>query len=130
MDSTLHLAVRAIKVIEGITVDTDNLNISSTDPAYIGRARRFCKGTWVKPLGEGGCPMEWATIQYRPSMAGNVIYLLCFLALFGGQLWYGIRHKTWGYMGAVATGIFGEVIGYIGRIMLNMNPFIMNNFLV
>jgi hypothetical protein len=102
-------------------VDPDNINVTSTDPAYIGPARKYCK------IGE--CPIEWATIQYRPTIPGNVIYLLCFLVLLGGQIFYGVRKKTWTYMGAVSAGVLLEIIGYIGRIMLNQNPFIMNNFL-
>lgn len=102
-------------------VDPDNINTNSTDPAYIGPARKYCE--------IGKCPIEWATIQYRPTIPGNVIYLLCFLVLLGGQLFYGIRKKTWTYMGAVSAGVLLEIVGYIGRIMLNQNPFIMNNFL-
>ena len=102
-------------------IDRDNINITSTDPKYIGMARKYCK------IDE--CPIEWATIKYRPNMAGNVIYLLFFLVLMGGQIFYGVRKKTWAYMVAVSLGILLEIVGYIGRIMLNMNPFIMNNFL-
>jgi hypothetical protein len=118
---SLYLFAREIVKVDGIEIDTENLNITSTDPAYIGRARKYCN--------LDKCPMGWATIEYRPNMAGNVIYLLFFLVLLGGQLWYGIRKKTWTYMAAVCLGILLEIIGYIGRIMLNMNPFIMNNFL-
>jgi hypothetical protein len=87
-------------------------------------ARKYCKIDSVP-----ACPIEWATIKYRPTMAGNIIYLLCFLAIFGGQLFYGIRKKTWTYLGTMTVGLLLEIIGYIGRVMLNKNPFIMNNFL-
>lgn len=103
-------------------IDRDNIDITSTNATYIAMARKYCK--------VGTCPVEWATIQYRPTMPGNIIYLLCFLVLLGGQLFYGIRNKTWSYMSTVSTGILLEIIGYIGRLMLHQNPFIMNNFLV
>jgi hypothetical protein len=51
-------------------------------------------------------------------------------ALLLRPMWYGIRSKTWSFMGTMCFGLLGEIVGYIGRIMLNLNPFIMNNFLV
>jgi hypothetical protein len=114
------LVVRA--ALDNNGIDRDNIDTSSTNATYIAMARKYCK--------VGECPVEWATIQYRPTMAGNIVYLLFFLALLGGQLFYGIRNKTWSYMGAVSTGVLLEIIGYIGRLMLHQNPFIMNNFLV
>jgi hypothetical protein len=105
-------------------IDPDNIDVTSKDPLYAAKARKYCKIDRVPP-----CPIEWATIKYRPSMAGNVIYLLCFVALLAAQIFYGTRKKTWTYLGALSVGLLLEIIGYIGRLMLNMNPFIMNNFL-
>ncbi|KAJ4366980.1 hypothetical protein N0V83_007510 [Neocucurbitaria cava] len=119
MDTILHLAVRAL---DQNGIDPNNLDVNTTDPLKIAMSRKYCK--------VGKCPESWQTIAYRPTIPGNVIYMLCFFALFGGQMWFGIRNKTWTYMGTMCVGIFGEIIGYIGRIMLNVNPFIMNNFLV
>ncbi|KAF2868427.1 RTA1 like protein-domain-containing protein [Massariosphaeria phaeospora] len=103
-------------------IDPDNIDTKTKDPLVIAMSRRYCKIDM--------CPIEWATIKYRPSIPGNVIYLLCFLALLGAQIFYGSRKKTWTYMSVIAMGLLGESIGYIGRIMLNLNPFIMNNFLL
>ena len=119
MDSLLHLAIRAL---DQNSIDPNNIDVNTTDPIKIAVSRKYCK--------VGKCPEAWQTIKYRPTIAGNVIYMLLFFVLFGGQLFYGIRGKTWTYMSALLIGIFGEIIGYIGRIMLNLNPFIMNNFLV
>lgn len=119
MDVALH-ALLARKIDQN-GVNTTNLDLTTTNRTLIAMQRKYCK------IGE--CPIEWATIQYRPTIAGNVIYLLCFLALLGVQLFYGIRKKTWTYLGAVSVGLLLEITGYIGRIMLNQNPFIMNNFL-
>ncbi|KAI4945699.1 hypothetical protein J4E91_007610 [Alternaria rosae] len=63
-------------------------------------------------------------------MGGNVVYMLFCLALFGGQLWYGVRNKTWSFAGTMCAGALGEAVGYVGRMTLNMNPSSMNNFLV
>lgn len=103
-------------------IDPDNIDVKSTNATYIAMARRYCKVDM--------CPQEWATLQYRPSIAGNAIYGILFAILLAGQLFYGIRKKTWTYMAALSIGIFGEIVGYIGRIMLNKNPFLMDNFLV
>lgn len=120
-DLALSLVARAEPDRNGI--DKDNLNFTTTNATLIGMQRKYCTLT-------NGCPIEWATIKYRPSIAGNVIYMLCFFVLFAAQMFYGIRKKTWTYMGALLVGIFAEIIGYVGRIMLNKNPFIMNNFLI
>lgn len=106
----------------GFELDPNNIDTNSTNPLYIAMIRKYCK--------VGKCPAWWATIKYRPTIAGNVIYLLCFIVLLGAQIFYGSRKKTWTYMGVLCTGLLLEFIGYIGRIMLNQNPFIMNNFLV
>jgi hypothetical protein len=119
MDTLFHLVARAV---DENGIDPNNIDVNTTDPRKIAMSRRYCT--------VGHCPESWQTIDYRPNIAGNVIYMLCFLALLGGQMWYGIRGKTWTFMGTMCTGLLGEFIGYIGRIMLNLNPFIMNNFLV
>ena len=76
------------------------------------------------------CPVERGIIRYQPTIAGNSIYGVCFILLLLTQLYFGIRKKTWTYMSAVCLGVFGEIVGYGGRLMLNKNPFEMNNFLV
>lgn len=116
-----HLATR---YIDKFGIDTENIDVTSRDPPYAMRARIYCYVGHDPP-----CPMEWATIKYRPSMAGNVIYLLLFIALLGGQLFFGIRKKTWTYLGTISAGILGEMAGYIARLMLNHNPWSMDLFL-
>ncbi|KAF2175307.1 RTA1-domain-containing protein [Zopfia rhizophila CBS 207.26] len=103
-------------------IDPDNLNLTTTDPRLIQMQKKYCKIDL--------CPIEWATMHYRPIIPGNAAYAGCLAALLAAQLFYGIRKKTWSYMGAVSMGVLGEIVGYIGRIMLNRNPFLMNNFLI
>ena len=118
-DALFHLIARAVDVID---IDPDNIDIHTTDPLKIAMSKKYCK--------VGKCPEAWQTMKYRPNIPGNVIYMLCFFVLFAGQLWFGVRSKTWSFMGTMCAGILGEIVGYIGRIMINLNPFIMNNFLV
>lgn len=119
MASTFQMVPRGL---DRNGIDPDNIDITTTDPLKIAMSRIYCK--------VGTCPEAWQVIEYRPNMAGNVIYMLCFVALLSGQLWFGIRHKTWAYMSTMCLGILGEIAGYVGRIMLNLNPFSMDNFLL
>jgi len=117
--SIINLIARAV---DKNGIDPDNLNTTTTDPMLIGMQRKYCK--------PGKCPAEWAIIDYQPTFAGNTVYGLCFLVLLAPQLWFGIRYKTWTYMTAVCLGLIGEVVGYIGRLMLSKNNFPLNNFLM
>lgn len=78
----------------------------------------------------GVCPPEFQLVQYLPSVGGNLVYMCCFIALLIPQVWFGIRHKTWTFLGSMFMGLVLEILGYAGRLMLHTNPFIMNNFLV
>jgi len=119
MATILHLIVSAV---DENGIDPDNIDINSTDPLKIAISRRYCK--------VGKCPESWQVIEYRPNIEANIIYMLIFLILLGGQLWFGIQNKTWSFMETMCADILGEAIGYIGRVMLNLNLFSMNNFLV
>jgi hypothetical protein len=116
----LSLIARAAGEIE---VDPNNLNLTTKDPLLIKAQRKVCTLALK-------CPIEWATMHYLPNFAGNTVYLACFAILLVGQLWFGFRHKTWKYMGAVSLGIIGEIVGYFGRLLYNKNPFPLKNFLM
>lgn len=118
MDTVFNLIARAV---DENGIDPNHINVNSTDPLEIAMSVRYCK--------VGICPESWQTIEYQPNMPGNIIYMVCFFLLFCAQMWFGIRHKTWTYLGTMCTGIVGEIAGYVGRVMLNMNPFLMDNFL-
>ncbi|KAF2128512.1 RTA1-domain-containing protein [Dothidotthia symphoricarpi CBS 119687] len=120
MDTLLYQLIA--RAVDENGIDPNNIDVNTTDPMKIAMSLKYCK--------VGKCPEAWQKIEYQPNIPGNVIYMLCFLALAGGQVWYGVRNKTWSYMGTMVAGILGEMVGYIGRIMLSLNPFIMNNFLI
>jgi hypothetical protein len=71
-----------------------------------------------------------ASFSYLPSLPGNAIYAAIFVIYIVAQLCLGIKHKTWGYMVAMVTGLVLEVIGYVGRVMLHNSPFNNNDFLI
>lgn len=69
------------------------------------------------------CPVEGTIYGYFPSLGANAFFagffgLCCIL-----QIIFGIKFKTWTYMIAIALGCAGELVGYIGRLMMNNNPY-------
>ncbi|PMD32729.1 RTA1-domain-containing protein [Hyaloscypha variabilis F] len=69
------------------------------------------------------CDLTLAAFDYRASLPGNALYAAIFGIYLLLNIYLGIRHKTWGYMVAMTVGLCGEIIGYIGRILLWKNPF-------
>jgi len=67
--------------------------------------------------------------SYAPNLGANVFFAVIFALCLVAQLFFGIKHKTWGYMTAMILGLLLEIIGYVGRIMLHNNPFNNDAFL-
>jgi len=76
------------------------------------------------------CPLVLGQVEYIPTLAGNALYAAIFGILLVAQLFFGIRYKTWGFMGGMLGGVLLELIGYIARIQLHDNPFKNNPFLM
>lgn len=77
---------------------------------------------WCESVGPQ-CPVEGTVYGYYPSLGWNAFFAASFGLAFLLQVIFGIRHKTWTYMIGVGLGCLGEVIGYIGRIMMHNNPY-------
>ncbi len=73
---------------------------------------------------------EYGQIQYIPTLAGNALYCGIFGLGLVLQLLLGIRYKTWGYLAGMSCGISLEIVGYVGRLMLNNNIFDKNSFII
>ena len=69
------------------------------------------------------CDLTLAHFDYIPNLAGNALYTAIFGLYIFANIYLGFRHRTWGYMAAMFLGLTGEVVGYIGRILLWQNPF-------
>jgi hypothetical protein len=69
------------------------------------------------------CPVEGTIYGYTPNLIANAFFAGFFGLALLIQLYFGIRYKTWTYMIAVGLGCLAECIGYIGRVMLNSNPY-------
>lgn len=52
-------------------------------------------------------------------LAGNVTFLTLFAILLPPQLWFGYRHKTWGFTFGMICGLVLEVIGYVARVQMH-----------
>lgn len=69
------------------------------------------------------CPVEGTLYGYEPSLAANAFFAAIFGLCMVLQFIFGFKYRTWTYMIGVGVGCLGEMIGYIGRIMLHNNPY-------
>ena len=77
------------------------------------------------------CPVEtWGQVRYVPSLAGNAFYIAIHALGLCIQLWLGIRYRTWGYLVAMIGGTGLEIVGYAGRILLHIDDYNNNNFII
>ncbi|RSL51444.1 hypothetical protein CEP54_011403 [Fusarium duplospermum] len=76
------------------------------------------------------CSVEdWGYVRYRPTVAGNAVFLAVMAVLAIAQVYLGIRHKTRIFMITMCLGLVTETVGYISRVLLNGNPFSRDYFL-
>ncbi|KAI9373440.1 RTA1 like protein-domain-containing protein [Aspergillus egyptiacus] len=68
------------------------------------------------------CPVEATTYAYYPNLGGNIFFAVFFGVLGVLQTGVGIYYRAWTIMVALAGGGFMELAGYIGRILMNENP--------
>ncbi|KAI1056330.1 hypothetical protein NW752_000961 [Fusarium irregulare] len=65
------------------------------------------------------CPASDGFYTYSPSVGGNAVLLTVFALLALVALYFGVRSKTYLFSLALTTGLFLEVLGFIGRILLH-----------
>ncbi|KAJ6080499.1 hypothetical protein N7467_010252 [Penicillium canescens] len=68
------------------------------------------------------CPVEATTYGYYPNFGGNVFFTVFFGILGLCQTGLGIYYRTWTFLTALLIGTFMEMAGYIGRVLMNDNP--------
>jgi hypothetical protein len=68
------------------------------------------------------CPVEGTIYGYRPDLAANAFFAAFFGIAMIIQLIFGIKYRTWTYMTAIGLGCLAECVGYIGRVIMNDNP--------
>lgn len=69
------------------------------------------------------CPLSLAEVHYVPTLAGNALYIAIFSLLLPFQVFYGVRYRTWGFLGCLIGGLIFEILGYVARVQLHYNPF-------
>jgi hypothetical protein len=68
------------------------------------------------------CPVTGTLYGYYPNLYANAFFAALFGLLLLAQLIIGTWTRTWTFMLAVGLGIFGEMAGYIGRLIMHQNP--------
>ncbi|KAH7070307.1 RTA1 like protein-domain-containing protein [Paraphoma chrysanthemicola] len=68
------------------------------------------------------CPVEATIYGYYPFLPANAFFAGFFGLAALIHIFYGIRYKTWSYMFAISLGCIAECVGYVGRVMMNNNP--------
>jgi hypothetical protein len=68
------------------------------------------------------CPVSATLYGYYPNLGANAFFAALFGLLLVAQLIIGTWTRTWTFMLAVGLGIFGEMTGYIGRLIMHQNP--------
>ena len=68
------------------------------------------------------CPVEATIYGYYPNLGANAFFCAYFATLTIVNLILAFRYKTWVFGRFVGIGCLGEMIGYIGRIIMNSNP--------
>ncbi|KAK8063207.1 hypothetical protein PG996_007859 [Apiospora saccharicola] len=76
------------------------------------------------------CCLEQGRMDYLPSLPGNVLYAVLFGLILLPNAFFTVRARTWSFGVWMSLGLIGEIVGYIGRIMLHQNIFSFNGFLV
>jgi hypothetical protein len=80
---------------------------------------------WCAEVSEE-CPVEGTLYGYYPNLGANAFFAAIFGVCLLVQLVLGIKYRTWTYMVALGFGCLGEVIGYVGRLMMHNNPYAEN----
>ncbi|KAF9699448.1 hypothetical protein EKO04_002093 [Ascochyta lentis] len=69
------------------------------------------------------CPVEGTIYGYYPSIGWNSAFAGFFGLALLINVFLGIRYRTWSFAIAMSLGCIGELVGYIGRIIMWNNPF-------
>jgi hypothetical protein len=74
------------------------------------------------------CPVSGTTYGYYPNLGGNIFFACLFGTLFIPSVALGVRSRLWSYTVALSVGLLMEMAGYVGRILMNKNPWDDNAF--
>ncbi|KAF2489266.1 RTA1-domain-containing protein [Lophium mytilinum] len=80
-------------------------------------------GTVLKDCTKDTCPVSYSVYGYNPSLAANALFCALFSISFLLHVFQGVKWKSWSFLVAMAIGVFGEAVGYGGRIMMHNDVF-------
>lgn len=68
------------------------------------------------------CPVELSIYGYRASLPFSITIISLYAIVAVVQSFLGWRYKTWSYLASMMLGCICEILGYVGRILLWVNP--------
>jgi hypothetical protein len=75
-------------------------------------------------------PLIYAFLMYEPTLAGNALFLSIFSLLLPIQIFLVLHYRTSGILVATFPDLSMEIIGYVGRVRMHINPFLKQDFLM
>ena len=68
------------------------------------------------------CPVEYTIYGYYPNLGVNAFFCAFFAIFTTINLFLTLRFKTFFFGYLIVPGCAGEMVGYIGRIIMHSNP--------
>lgn len=68
------------------------------------------------------CPVEETIYGYYPNLGASVFFTVFFGIFAIINIFLGVRYRAWTFLIAMSVGCGGEALGYVGRILLEDNP--------
>lgn len=62
---------------------------------------------------------RFAIMDVSYNLEGNAFFIAAYGALLLPQIYFGIRHRTWGFLFGMFAGGLLEVIGYVARVQMH-----------
>lgn len=74
------------------------------------------------------CPVVATTYGYRPVLSANILLLVIFGLTTIAQVVLGLKFRLRAFLAVTTIGCLLEALGYVGRIMMNSNPWSPSGF--
>lgn len=78
----------------------------------------------------GTCTLQHGFLSSPPSLAGSSVFLVAFAVLVPINFFTGMRYNTPLYSSTIIAGLLFEVVGYVGRVLLNSNTASVPSFVI
>ncbi|KAK3394882.1 RTA1 like protein-domain-containing protein [Podospora didyma] len=76
------------------------------------------------------CPTPGGFVSWQPALAGNAVMIAAFSALIPVNIYTAIRYRTITYTSPLIVGLFLEIVGHAGKLLLQSNPASRSRFFV